>query len=64
LDIEQLKTTFDVNSLGALRVIQALMPNLKIGTQKTVVNMSSRMGSIADNTGGAIGYRASKGCPK
>jgi NAD(P)-dependent dehydrogenase (short-subunit alcohol dehydrogenase family) len=37
------------------------MPNLKIGTQKTVVNMSSRMGSIADNTGGAIGYRASKG---
>jgi NAD(P)-dependent dehydrogenase (short-subunit alcohol dehydrogenase family) len=60
LDIEQLKTTFDVNSLGALRVIQALMPNLKIGTQKTVVNMSSRMGSIADNTGGAIGYRASK----
>ena len=61
LDIEQLKTTFDVNSLGALRVIQALMPNLKIGAQKTVVNMSSRMGSIADNTGGAIGYRASKG---
>ena len=60
LDIEQLKTTFDVNSLGALRVIQALMPNLKIGAQKTVVNMSSRMGSIADNTGGAIGYRASK----
>ena len=61
LDIEQLKTTFDVNSLGALRVIQALMPNLKIGSQKTVVNMSSRMGSIADSTGGAMGYRASKG---
>ena len=61
LDIERLKATFDVNSLGALRVIQALMPNLKVGTQKTVVNMSSRMGSIADNTGGAIGYRASKG---
>jgi len=61
LDIEQLKTTFDVNSLGALRVIQALMPNLKIGSQKTVVNMSSRMGSITDNTGGAMGYRASKG---
>ena len=61
LDIEQLKTTFDVNSLGALRVIQALMPHLKIGSQKTVVNMSSRMGSIADNSGGAVGYRASKG---
>ena len=61
LDIEQLKTTFDVNSLGALRVIQALMPNLKMGSQKIVINMSSRMGSIANNTGGAMGYRASKG---
>ncbi len=61
VDIERLKTTFDVNSLGALRVIQALMPNMKIGSQKTVVNMSSRMGSIEDNTRGAMGYRASKG---
>ncbi|MDG2442891.1 MAG: SDR family NAD(P)-dependent oxidoreductase, partial [Luminiphilus sp.] len=32
-----------------------------IGSQKTVVNMSSRMGSIGDSTGGAMGYRASKG---
>ena len=60
LDIERLKTTFDVNSLGALRVIQAVMPNMKKGSQKIVANMSSRMGSIHDSTGGAIGYRASK----
>jgi NAD(P)-dependent dehydrogenase (short-subunit alcohol dehydrogenase family) len=60
LDIEHLKKTFDVNSLGALRVIQAVMPNMKKGSQKIVANMSSRMGSIHDSTGGAIGYRASK----
>lgn len=60
LDIERLKHTFNVNSLGALRVTQALIPNLKMGSRKIVANMSSRMGSIQQNTGGAIGYRASK----
>jgi NAD(P)-dependent dehydrogenase (short-subunit alcohol dehydrogenase family) len=45
---------------GALRVIQALMPNMKMGSRRVVASMSSRMGSIAQNTGGAIGYRASK----
>lgn len=60
LDIERLKNTFDVNALGALRVIQALMPNMKMGSRRVVASMSSRMGSIAQNTGGAIGYRASK----
>ena len=60
LDIERLKYTFNVNALGALRVIQALTPNMKMGSRKIVANMSSRMGSIQQNTGGAIGYRASK----
>ncbi|MDG1064991.1 MAG: SDR family oxidoreductase [Luminiphilus sp.] len=60
LDIERLKHTFDVNSLGALRVTQALIPNMKIGSRRIVASMSSRMGSIEQNTGGAIGYRASK----
>ena len=60
LDIERLKDTFDVNSLGALRVIQALMPNMRMSSRRIVASMSSRMGSIEQNTGGAIGYRASK----
>jgi NAD(P)-dependent dehydrogenase (short-subunit alcohol dehydrogenase family) len=60
LDIERLKNTFDVNSLGALRVVQALMPNMKMSSRRIVASMSSRMGSIQQNTGGAIGYRASK----
>jgi NAD(P)-dependent dehydrogenase (short-subunit alcohol dehydrogenase family) len=60
LDIERLQTAFNVNSLGALRVIQALMPNLDMGPRKIVASVSSRMGSIKESSGGAIGYRASK----
>lgn len=59
-DIEQLLTTFDVNSLGPLRVTQALLPNLRTGAGRTVVQMSSNLGSIADAGAGLFGYRASK----
>jgi len=52
---------FQVNSLGPMRVTRALLGNLRAGRRKLVVNMTSKMGSIADNTsGGAHGYRASK----
>ena len=61
LDIEQLTKVFNVNSLGALRVTQALLPNLLLENTRIVASLSSRMGSIADNTRGCCyGYRASK----
>jgi len=61
LDVESLARYFQVNSMGALRVTQALLPNLRAGTRKHVAQITSRMGSIADNTsGGAYAYRASK----
>ena len=61
LDPEELALFFDVNSVGALRVTQALLPNLRAGARKCVVGMSSKMGSIEDNTsGGSYAYRASK----
>lgn len=60
LEIDKLMRVFDVNSLGALRVTQALLPNLDQGQTKVVASVSSRMGSIAQNSGGVIGYRASK----
>ncbi len=61
LKIDKLARTFEVNSLGALRVIQTLMPNLQKGSKKTIASVSSRMGSIEENTtGGGLGYRASK----
>ncbi|MFT5579221.1 MAG: NAD(P)-dependent dehydrogenase (short-subunit alcohol dehydrogenase family) [Paraglaciecola psychrophila] len=61
LDIEQLKQVLDVNGLGALRVAQALLPNMQTSQQKVIVGISSIMGSTGLNKrGGAIGYRASK----
>jgi len=59
LDFESIRQQFEVNALGALRVTHALLPNLKAGAK--IVLMTSRMGSIADNTSGnSYGYRMSK----
>ena len=60
LQVDKLATVLDVNSLGPLRVTQALLPNLEKGKGKTVANISSVMGSIESNWGCCIGYRASK----
>lgn len=60
LDFEVMERTFQVNSLGPLRVTQALLPNLKAGKKKTIVNISSVMGSIELSSGGSYSYRTSK----
>lgn len=61
LDTTELASFFEVNSIGPMRVAQALLPNLRAGRRRLVASVSSRMGSIDDNTsGGAYGYRASK----
>ena len=60
IDFEQMAWTFEVNTYGPLRVTQALLPNLQAGEKKTVVQISSVMGSIAQNRGGYYSYRASK----
>lgn len=59
LDFESMRKQFEVNALGTLRVTHALLPNLKDGSKIAI--MTSRMGSIEDNTsGGSYGYRMSK----
>lgn len=59
LDVEAMERQFRVNSLGPLRVTAALMDNLAEGSKVGIV--TSRMGSIDDNTsGGYYGYRMSK----
>jgi NAD(P)-dependent dehydrogenase (short-subunit alcohol dehydrogenase family) len=59
LDFESIRHQFEVNALGTLRVIGAFLPNLTNGSK--VIIMTSRMGSIEDNTsGGSYGYRMSK----
>jgi NAD(P)-dependent dehydrogenase (short-subunit alcohol dehydrogenase family) len=50
-----------VNVIGPLRVTQALLPNLRAGDRKLIMNMSSGLGSIENNgRGSSAGYRESK----
>ena len=59
LDTNSIRRQFEVNALGPLRLRRALLTNLKQGSK--VIMMTSRMGSIEDNTsGGSYGYRMSK----
>lgn len=59
LDVDSIRTQFEINALGPLRVTSALLPRMREGTKVALV--TSRMGSIADNgSGGAYGYRMSK----
>lgn len=60
VDFAMMERTFAVNTFGPLRVVQALLPNLRAGERKLIVNMSSQMGSIANSSGGTYAYRASK----
>lgn len=57
--LEGIYRQFRVNSVGPLLVTQALLDNLDRGARVGIV--TSRMGSIEDNTsGGYYGYRMSK----
>lgn len=47
LDFEVVKRVLDVNSLGPLRMAQALLSLLERGSAKTIVNISSEAGSLA-----------------
>jgi len=59
LDFEAMERQFTVNALGPLRVTAALLPKLGPGSKVGII--TSRMGSIEDNTsGGYYGYRMSK----
>jgi NAD(P)-dependent dehydrogenase (short-subunit alcohol dehydrogenase family) len=50
-----------VNSQAPVKMIEAFLAHLQQGTHKKVINISSLMGSIHDNTsGGSLFYRSSK----
>jgi len=60
VDFGMMERTFAVNTLGPLRVVQALLPNLRLGQGKTIANMSSQLGSIENSNGRWYAYRSSK----
>ncbi|MFW6346666.1 MAG: SDR family oxidoreductase [Halomonas sp.] len=59
IDFDSIRAQMEVNAYAPLRVTEALLGCLGEGSK--VANITSRMGSIADNdSGGRYGYRASK----
>ena len=59
LDPDGMRRQFEVNALAPLLLVRALLPQLAAGAKIALI--TSRMGSIDDNTsGGSYGYRMSK----
>ena len=49
------------NTLGPIRVVEAFLDHLRAGEGRTIVSLTSKAGSIADNrSGGGYIYRSSK----
>lgn len=63
VDLDVLRRTWDVNALGALRVVRAALPSLGAsddGLPPRIVNVSSGMGQLSEMGGHAPAYRSSK----
>lgn len=61
LDVDALDKTWQVNSLGPMRVTRALLDNLEQGKAKKIINITSNLGSLTMNSGGGLyGYRMTK----
>lgn len=59
IDFDSIRKQMEINAYAPLRVAEALLPLMGQGSK--IANITSRMGSIADNdSGGRYGYRASK----
>jgi NAD(P)-dependent dehydrogenase (short-subunit alcohol dehydrogenase family) len=60
VDFSSWLDVLNVNTLGPIRVFEALVDNLKAGAQKKAIAITSMMGSTAGNNGGYFAYRSSK----
>ena len=53
--------TLRVNAIAPVHVAEQFLPHLERGQRRLIVNITSKMGSIADNgSGGSYSYRTSK----
>lgn len=61
IDYEAWLDAFKINTLAAFKITRAFLPHLKKGDLKKVASLTSKMGSIDDNSGGSeYLYRSSK----
>jgi NAD(P)-dependent dehydrogenase (short-subunit alcohol dehydrogenase family) len=59
IDFDSIRSQMEINAYAPLRLVEALVSRIPEGGR--IANITSRMGSIADNdSGGRYGYRASK----
>ncbi|WP_125783995.1 SDR family oxidoreductase [Pseudoalteromonas rubra] len=60
-DVEQWKRVMEVNVIAPLKLAEAFTPQLRLGKLKTFAVLSSKVGSMTNNTkGGGYIYRSSK----
>ncbi|PQJ62960.1 SDR family oxidoreductase [Photobacterium angustum] len=60
-DAEEWRRVFEINTIAPLKLIESLYPLLKNGTTKKIACISSKVGSMEENTsGGGYIYRSSK----
>ena len=61
LNYEVFRKTLEINTLAPLKVAECFLPHVEAGQLKRIAHVTSKMGSIADNTsGGHYAYRTSK----
>ncbi|BAJ02112.1 SDR family oxidoreductase [Shewanella violacea] len=61
IDVEEWRKVFEINAIAPLKILEAFRANLKLATSSTLAILSSKMGSMADNSsGGTYIYRSSK----
>ncbi len=61
LDFQAWHHSLLINTLAPIKMAEAFLPQIKRSGKKLIVNISSLMGSLADNdSGGSILYRSSK----
>ena len=60
IDPADILRVFNVNAVGTLRVVRALLGRLRAGKGKKIVNLTSVLGSVAEASGGRFAYRMSK----
>jgi NAD(P)-dependent dehydrogenase (short-subunit alcohol dehydrogenase family) len=61
LDFDKVVESFQINTVGAIRMTQSLLPLLQKSKKPKLIHITSLMGSIEDNeSGGAYAYRISK----
>jgi len=61
ISIDEWMESFRINAIAPIKTIESFLPNIKLGEDKKVISITSKMGSIDDNTsGGSYIYRSSK----